>query len=262
MDKEFSKTSHPIFRIFNNRGGLYLILYYIENPDTSLFRAIWVQLRTFILRGAVVGNLPLWFFIALVASRINFTIIQICQKSSDKRMKYLGIAIYLILFLIPFIVKVSPLFPTWINYICMASVFFGLGHYLKKVKLNFIIFLLLTIVYVTLMSIYPTWFDMAVSKLKCGNMYAWYPQAIIAILIINYFGEKLFNYDNLFARLGRNTLPLFCLHWPIIILMTILFHRECTSPLNYLIILIIGECILLPITIIGLKKSKFKFLIQ
>lgn len=229
----------------------------------SLSHSLYYQIKSLILSGSFYGNLPLWFFIALIASRILFTIIYRLINYEGIYIKIFGVVLYAVCFILPIIIyNVSSYIPKWISYILMATAFFGLGHFLKKVKINVIVTIIMLIIYVGFMLIKPTWVDMFTMKVICGNIYLWYLQSLIAIIAINGIGKIFFNNENIFAKLGRNTLPLFCLHWPIIIFITIVFQGAELSPYIYLSLLIIGNCILLPLIIFLIKNSKYRSLIE
>lgn len=243
---------------------LYSILTTVSTQyNYSLSYSLYYQFRSFILSGSFYGNLPLWFFIALIASRILFTIIHQLMTNKQLCIKLLGGFLYAGCFIIPImLLDVSPYIPKWISYILMATAFFGLGHFLKNVKINATLISISLIAYIGFMLIKPTWVDMFTMNVKCGSIYLWYPQSLIAIIAINGIGLKLFNNENIFAKLGRNTLPLFCLHWPIIIFMSIIITMAEISSYSYLSLLIIGNCILLPLLISFIRNSKYRSLIE
>ena len=143
----------------------------------------------------------------------------------------------------------------------MATAFFGLGHFMHEIKIRPFMVVILMFSYSLFIIVYPSWVDMLTMKVICGDTYLWYLQSLIAILVVNRIAKKFCNWENIFAKLGRNTLPIFCLHWPVIILISLLLPSTHTK-YSYLVTLILGNGILLPVIIFGIKKSKFRFLID
>lgn len=244
--------------------GLFAYCLYsfaVERTEFSFIGCLSFQFGLFVQGGSVYGNLPLWFFVALVGARILFSVILNLINYSNQYLKYLGYIILILSILLPVVSLFTPhmLFPRWISYIFMATAYYAAGYYLGKIKLDLPILIFMFLAYTAIIVIYPTWYDLFTCRLICGNILFWYPQSLLGILAINGISKLLSGNLSILVKLGQNTLPIFCLHW-IIIEVMVAGYQFINIDNNYIMlsVLLLANITLLPIFIKAMYHSKYK----
>lgn len=108
----------------------------------------------------------------------------------------------------------------------------------------------------------PTGVDMRSGHMTTGFFILWLPTSVIGILTINgIFHNFIYKY-NILSRIGSQTMPFYCMHWCVIIVVSIFFVTENGPNIPFLIALIIVNLVILPVSTHLIKNSRYSYIIQ
>lgn len=252
--------------IFSAIGFIFFYIFLVYKLSYNPIEAFYYQFKTLFLYGAVTGNQPLWFFIALFSARLLYTFIYNFINSNKNSFRVTGYIFLACLFIFPAVTLYAlslPLkLPRWPSYICLSTAFFWLGDCLKSKSFSNLFLIIIILIECFFWIFYPSYYDMLMCEIKYGNIWCFYLQSILGILIINQLSKQFFYNNNLLAKIGLNTLPVFCIHFIIITILSLLIPYNSISKSAYLISILLGEMVLLPIIIVLIKRSPLKKIIE
>jgi fucose 4-O-acetylase-like acetyltransferase len=139
--------------------------------------------------------------------------------------------------------------------------FFSFGYLAKKIVISKKVEFSILICYVIVVAFLDIKVDMRNGTFE-PNCFYWIPACILGIYSINIVAKYFMNKPNICAYIGKNTMGYYCIHWLIIQIISLFFVDEGTRNIPFLITLVIGNIIILPILLTLLKKSKYKSIIE
>ena len=192
------------------------------------------------------GNGPLWFLTSLF---VSFCLYKIVQKS---RKPILILSCY---FIITFILSFCPILLPWsIDTSFLMAIFIFVGTVIWQKSLiyqsNYLLDIVLLCVYIVL---WMFCHDVNFSVRMYGNLLILIPCSIIGsfLLMKGSYYVRHFGAGRLFMEIGRNSLPIFCLHFPFIALwrkMTDLMNITVPTILDAILCVIFILAITYPIS--------------
>ena len=267
LHKSFRRLINP-YIYFSIIGTLLLWVKMGINGDLAL-RSLLSPIKNIIFFGSAQGNLALWFLLSLFVVKLSFSFIHTKISLANVRfIKYLWVGVLCIwcLLFIPvyYLLAMNNIkYPLWLSNISSGMLFFTIGYFLRDFKPNKILVLILLIGYLLVMIFYPTTVNMRSGNLERGNFLLWVPTAVLGILTFNSIFCIWLNKKNLLSTIGSKTMPYYCLHWCVIIVVSIFFITEPGIPnIPFLIALIISNLILLPTVTYLIERSIFSDIIK
>lgn len=267
LNKNFRRLIIP-FIVFSIIGTILLWIKQCIRGELSL-GSFFSPIKGIIIQGATPGNLALWFLLSLYIVRLLFLLIYNKLSSNhciSFKILWGGILGCLCTAFIPvhYLLELNHIrYPLWLSNISSGILFFTIGYIFRNFCLNKIFTMIILIGYIIVMIFYPTIVGMRSGHLICGEYLLWVPTAVMGILTINNLSYLLFKKRNLLSIIGSQTMPYYCMHWCVIVLVSIFFMTESDIPnIKFLTVLIIANVIILPIATHLIKKSRFSYVIQ
>ncbi len=214
--KKFGQFMLPyvIVGIVSFLGWMYLRTHYAQN---LLLFPISQTILQFILGKGIVFNGPLWFlpcyFVVVLTAKLTYPF----WVRSTKLRKIVLIIVLALISLFLMTLRID--YPYSLDIAVLFLCFYFLGMYVKKQKfeINLLSFVLFVALFM-LTSFLNGTIDLHQRLLH--NYLLFYVSAIAGIFVIIYFSKQLAKNENLmrrfFSYLGRNSLLLLIIHWPII----------------------------------------------
>ena len=146
----------------------------------------------------------------------------------------------------------------WILTIPSCIIFIYLGFLIKNSFDKNTRGLIFLAIYLIWFFIDPILVGMRFNVFIYGLSYpCWYPYSIFGIIGINYIANKFLNNNNIFAVVGKDTMPIYCFHWIILTSLSFLLPeiREFNK-VEFLLILLLANSLLLPIISYYIKRLK------
>jgi hypothetical protein len=113
------------------------------------------------------------------------------------------------------------------------------------------------VLYIALLFIQSLQVDMRMGKFL-SPVWLYVPQSLLGILSINGIAAKFMNNTNILSIIGRDSMSYYCLHWIIILAVSIFFPVKFTDNFMFFYALILANIVLLPLLNYGIKHSKYK----
>ena len=211
-----------------------------------------------IYRGGIDWNLALWFLISLFAVKIITPILN----------KMLPISLILIIsILISWGANYYELiYPVWIGNIALGIMFYTMGYILRAIQFKKIVFFIsLTLFLGGFFLPLVTKFDFRCNQIGVTDIY---PIVLLyctsGIITINNISLKLINKPiTIITQIGRNSIILYVIHFPIIMLCTnVIKTTSITNPYYIFIIVSISIIITYSFAVhILLQSDKIGFMI-
>lgn len=265
IKKSFRRLIVP-YIVFTIVGTTLLWIKQIIEGDLS-FNSLMTPLYTIIKYGAAPGNLALWFLPSLFVVRVLFVFIyrKIGLSYSFKRkLLWGGVFMILILSYIPLSYSKESFgikYPLYFSNISSGLMYYWIGYTLRNYLPQWWHFFILSLIYIVLMFYFPVCVDMRTGDLIEGNLLLWIPVSVIGILLINSLCKFLFNSKNVLSYIGNNMMPYYCMHWCVIIIVSIFFISKDTYPnIPFLIALIISNLVSLPLLTYLIDKTRFSYI--
>jgi surface polysaccharide O-acyltransferase-like enzyme len=151
--------------------------------------------------------------------------------------------------------------PIYLSNISTGMMFFSFGYLAKKIVTSKKVEFSILICYIIAVAFLDIKIDMRVGTFE-PNCFYWIPICLLGIYAINIAAKYLMNKPNIWSYIGKNSMGFYCLHWLIIQIISLFFVDDGTSNIPFLITLVIGNIIILPILVMLIKKSKYKSIIE
>jgi fucose 4-O-acetylase-like acetyltransferase len=117
--------------------------------------------------------------------------------------------------------------------------------------------MLFVLVYAILLFVQPIQMDM-----RAGNclspLWLYVPQSLLGILAINGIARKWLNRPNFCSRIGQDSMVYYCLHWIIIVAVSIFFPVRTECDFAFFFALLAANMVSLPLLNYCIKCSKYR----
>lgn len=188
---------------------------YIEDAHT-LWGYVKKNVYFFLTEGAIPGNLPLWFLLALFVVRILLNICVNCGLSIIEPA-ILGIMVVTLLYFL----NIS--LPYYFSYISSGLFFFGMGAVMRDVSQKTFFQLGCIVVYMCLSIVSKPIVDIRTNSLSEGYYLLWPIWSLAGIVTINtlfqYFHKTLKISVPFLSYIGKHSLIIYVIHGPILLLI-------------------------------------------
>lgn len=221
--------------IYSLLGTCVLCVKLIISKEFDFQSFVITFFSSIIKTGSVPGNLPLWFLLSLFIVRIVY------NASYNK----LGNKYIWCILILPVLIKIvfdftKIEFPFYIFNIATGIFFYLLGNKLKKMNINWSIVAISTLLYLSSVIFLPQIVDMRTNMVIYGNYYGWLLISIIGIIAINALSFKILNYKNIFSLIGKDTMPIYCWHWIVILIVSSIGFINHQNKYEYFLIEIVS----------------------
>ena len=153
-------------------------------------------------------------------------------------------------------------YPYWLSNLSSGMLFFVIGYKFRCFSPNKITIIILLAGYTCLMIFSPSVVNMRTGILEMGVFLFWAPTALMGIFTINGIFKLIFTKSNILSTIGSQTMPYYCMHWCVIVAVSVFFKNEPGSPnIYFLCTLLLANLLILPIVTYLIKKSRFSYLI-
>ena len=255
IEASFRRLIVPLFCFTLLGMPRYWIKLYLEG-DANIIHYLLSPLKSFIVIGNNVGNLPLWFLLAL------FGVTVICNFLFIHIKPAYALTISFALAAIENIYN-FPL-PHYIPNVLLGIVFYSSGHILSGWQYKTYVWTTGLIVYLFSIALFPQFVDVRTNTLQHGNYLLWFCISIASCMAFNSMFKLFQAYLPTFlADIGRDSLIYYVTHWLVISYTAILleyvfgikegWHMWCVIALTNIIIL--------PLCARALKRKKLRFAI-
>lgn len=232
------------------------------------FRSILSPISAIIHSGAAAGNMALWFLLSLFCVRIIFCFFNSKINSANSRpVRCLWggcLALICCAFLpVHYVFDINDIhYPVYLSNISSGMAFFLTGYFFKNHVSSKAETAALLIAYIALMIYLPTVVDMRSGQMLSGIFILWLPTAVLGILTINGIFHNYINRYNVLSLIGSQTMPYYCMHWCVIILVSIFFVTGNEPNFHFLVALIAANSVILPASTYLIKNSRYSYIIQ
>jgi fucose 4-O-acetylase-like acetyltransferase len=117
--------------------------------------------------------------------------------------------------------------------------------------------MLFVLVYAILLFVQPIQMNMRAGKCL-SPWWLYVPQSLLGILAINGIARKWLNRPNLFSRIGRDSMVYYCLHWIIILAVSIFFPARTECDFAFFFATVVANMVGLPLLNYAIKHSRWK----
>ena len=230
--------------IYSLLGSCVLCVKLIVSNEFILQNFVITFFSSLVKTGSVPGNLPLWFLFSLFIVRILYNFVH-----NKLGQKYIWAIISITIILWIFSNYVHSILPMYVLNISTGLFFYLLGNKLKNIHCNWKIVFLLVILYLCSVIFFPQIVDMRTTKIIHGNFYGWLLISAIGIIAFNSFSCKVMDNVNIFSMIGKNTMPIYCWHWIVLLIISSISIFNSINNYEYFIIELISILALIPIFI-------------
>lgn len=226
------------------------------NNDTNIIHYLLSPLKSFIIVGNNVANLPLWFLFSLFCVNVISGIIFKYIKTIYVLFVSFGLAAILN--------NLNTSIPHYIPNILLGVSFYSIGHISQNYNIKKRIYLICIIIYISSIIFFPQYVDVRTNTLRYGNYLLWFVISIISCFAYNYLFKILQKHVPAFiVNIGRNSLIYFTTHW-LIISYTILILKLITNinkGWTIWFILLCVNIIILPVCVKVFNNNKLRIII-
>lgn len=148
--------------------------------------------------------------------------------------------------------------PMYFFNISSGLAFYTFGYLFRKKSLGIFATSIVVTLYVIMTILFPTTVDMRSGNLVRGEYLLWIPYSILGILALNSIGKLIANRKNILSEIGKDTMPYYCMHWCIIVVVSIFFEDLSTPNRLFLTTAICANVIFLPLLTNIIYKSPYK----
>lgn len=212
------KLLYPFF-LYSILG--YVVYLYIiwHKGDTNWIHYICTPIKSLLFSGSLPGNEPLWFLLSLFCVRITFSFI-FYGLSNDKL-----IISVIVLFLIGWLYNIVGVKkPDYLLNCTTGMAFFITGFLLCKIKIGKCAVAFLLLLYFLFYVFDFSSVEMRHNILERGVYIMWPIICLIGIVTLNGIFDLLsFSKNNPIVFIGKSSMYLLVLHWPIIQILYICF---------------------------------------
>lgn len=267
IHKSYKRLIIP-FIVFSIIGTIILWIKLITNLDFTI-RSILSPVKSLLMTGGVLGNLPLWFLLSLFCVKVIFCFFynKICTSFNSLVKAFWIITLGILccsFLLVHYIFDLNNIFcPCYISNISSGLLFFTIGFTFKNYKPNLYVTVVLLFAYSILAYYLPVYVDMRSGELVEGMFLMWVPISVTGIITINGLAYFLINKPNILSITGAQTMPLYCLHWCIILIVSMFFTTISGTPnIDFLLTLIITNIIFLPVLTSLINDSRYSYIVK
>ncbi len=242
--------------VFSVLGYLAYVLQQILLNDVSFESLVKEPAITLLYTGSVLGNLPLWFLLALFFDKLIWQFF--------KRLKLRNISIAAISLFICFggyLLDIKQPFFIW--YIFSGLFFYSLGHILRNIQFDRTVSIIASVLYIIAIVAFPNSVQMRSNSLEFGYYILWPLTSVSAIIAWNNFAnyteitaQKAMALDKLWGGVrvvGNNSMYLYVTHAMILGPTTVAISSIVKGWNHFWATLLV--CILiLPLCSMGAKK--------
>ena len=226
-----------------------------QSGDTNIVHYTLSIAKSFILRGDMNGNLPLWFLITLFEVKLVYVFLS---------RKMGGHTIFIAFFMLSGVFSYLNLHePSYIFPFFTAMTFYSAGHLLVDKENSLLFFSFCVILYITAVLFYPQMVDLRTCTLKYGNYNVWIIVSVAACVTWNNLCKHLVCYvPKAFLQFGRDSMIYYVLHWLAISYSALVLHLFIVDEYGwgYFGALSLMVIVLMTIAVYFLKKNNARSL--
>ena len=245
----YKKLIIPLI-VFSVLGLPYYWLKLYINDDLNFIHYILSPIKSFFITGNNVGNLPLWFLLALFGVLISY----------DFLYKKIHPVIIMLLSLLcgTIISKLYISIPFYFSNILIGMAFYAAGNLMSKWQYKTIIRFSCIMIYILSVSLFPQFVDLRTNTLISGNYFLWFFIGCASCIAFNNIFKSIENVaPNFIIEIGKDSIIYYTLHWLIISYSTLILNYLFNVKEGWYMFLIIllSNIILLPICATLLKRN-------
>lgn len=242
IKKCFRKLIIP-FLIFSIIGEIFDIIRILSiGAQWDIISGIKTIIGSLLKTGAIFGNYPLWFLPSLFAVRIIYNCLNMRKKHE---CLWLLLIIPIVLF---YTVKIAHIeLPYYLYNVPTGLMFYMLGDKLRHIRLSNITLISIVTLYLISVVFCPQMVDMRSNKLLSGTYIGWIFMSVLGIMSINEICLRYFNNQNIFSKIGNKSMPIYCWHWIIILIVSILIRFSVLTKVQYFMVEVSFMIICLPL---------------
>jgi fucose 4-O-acetylase-like acetyltransferase len=255
--EELKKSSKRLlipFVVFSIIGSLvwWLQMY----AHYSMKWAFVYRIPFYILwRGALPGNLPLWFLLSLFGVKILFN-----YANHLKRGKWLVVSLVSVVWIL--VGRLSAIYglpyPLWLSNISSGLMFFTIGYLLRNYTPSRLQLIVITLAYLLLVYFHFEYMDMR-TGIMGKPLWTYVPQMILGIIAINGIGLWMGNFPSILSRIGEDSMAYYCLHWIVAQGVRVFYYPiKESDDFILLMIMVTAEFVCLPLFTKWIKHSKYQ----
>lgn len=179
--------------------------------------------KSIVLTGSYGGALPLWFLVTLfLVKTFSPVIVGKCKLGGVIACGLIGCCCSYVE------IGQLKLQPYYFFSFFPAMFFYGLGHFLKVKQYGKLAFVLSVAVFVASFA-YPSTVDFRVNHLSVGAYPLFLIYSLAAIVVFNNAAKSLGQSLWPFTQIGRQSMFWYCAHWPLLLLINLLFRNMFPS---------------------------------
>jgi hypothetical protein len=199
----------------------------------------------------------MWFLLSLFAVKTIFNFIYRLNKSLIFRVGLILClsVVWIAVLFVP--IKGEVFHPLYFSNVSSGLAYFSLGYLLRNYKPSDRALILFSLMYVILLFVQPIQMDMRAGKCL-SPWWLYVPQSLLGILAINGIARMWLNRQNLFSRIGQDSMAYYCLHWIIIVAVSIFFPAKTGCNFAFFFALVGANMVGLPLLNYAIKQSRFK----
>ena len=236
----------------------WFILFWQKDPNWIHF--FLTPIKDIIYTGALGGNAPLWFLPSLCAVHIIFQYLMLHRWRAWMIMTFSAVA-SIILYGAKIVFYGEAIYPYYLFNIIAGTFFYSFGYLLRERQYSKYVILLAIIVYSSILYFNFSSLDFRANDLREGSYLLYLPFALSAIVIINYLAKITLSLKSaplILQFVGRNSMLIFAIHYPILLVTSCLLSESCMPPITkFLVSITILSIIVGTILLIRKLKSNF-----
>lgn len=249
VKNSYKKLIIPLI-VFSILGLPYYWLKLYINDDLNFIHYILSPIKSFFIIGNNVGNLPLWFLLALFGVLISYNFLY----------KKIHPVIIMLLSLLcgTIISNLNINIPFYFSNIFIGMAFYAAGNLMSKWQYKKNIRFVCIIIYILSVSLFPQFVDLRTNTLISGNYFLWFFIGCASCVAFNNIFKSIENIvPNFMVEIGKDSIIYYTIHWLIISYSTLIFNHFLNVKERWYMFLIIllSNIILLPICATLLKKN-------
>ena len=252
--KNFRKLLLPA--LYFTLMGLPFVWYQIyQSGDTNIVHYTLSIAKSFILRGDMSGNLPLWFLVTLFEVKLIFAFLSRIWG---------GKIIFIVCFLLSGVFSYFDLHkPGFIFSFFTAMTFYSAGYMLANKQYSILIFSFCAILYVASILFFPQMVDIRTCTLIYGNYNIWIIASVAACVTWNNLSKYFVSYvPDIFLQFGKDSMIYYVIHWLAISYSSLLLNLFITDTFGWVYFSLLSFMVIffMSVAVYYLKKPNMKFL--
>ncbi len=212
-------------------------------------------MKSLVVTGNNVANLPLWFLLAL------FAVVIICNYL----FKIIKPMIIMVLSLAMAMIDNNCNFqvPYYIPNIIIGIAFYSAGYFFSKLQYDKYTRGICVLLYLATIIFFPQYADVRTNTLIYGNYLLWFCSSLAACMTFNNLFKTVPSYLlNLLSKMGKESLIYYVVHWLVISYSTLILKNvfDINEGWRMCCVLILANIILLPLSLKVLNYDKLRFI--